>query len=117
MRYIDAFVASVPDSQRDAYLAFSKRIAGLFKDYGALRVVDCWGDDVPEGKLTSFPMAVKREPGETVVLGWVEWPDKAARLAGWQKIEADPRMGPDASAPPFDGKRMIYGGFQTIAQS
>ena len=115
MHYIDGFVAAVPDTQRDAYLAFAKTFGALFKEYGALRVVDCWGVDVPEGKLTSFPMAVKREPGETVVFGWVEWLDKAARDAAWPRIEADPRMHPGATPMPFDGKRMIYGAFQTIS--
>jgi len=115
MNHIDGFVAAVPDHRREDYLAFARKFAALFKEYGALRVVDCWGDDVPEGKLTSFPLAVKREPAETVIFGWVEWADKAARDAGWRRIEADPRMDPGASAMPFDGKRMIFGAFQTIS--
>ena len=86
--------------------------APIFKEFGALRVVECWGDDVPEGKLTSFPMAVKCEPDETVVFSWVEWPSKQIRDEGMQKTMADPRMA--SCEMPFDGKRMIFGGFQAI---
>ncbi len=114
MNYIDGFVAAVPDANREAYIRHASEAARLFKEYGALRVVECWGDDVPEGKLTSFPMAVKREPGETVVFAWIAWPDKATRDAGHQKMLADPRMAPDVNPMPFDGKRLIYGGFQTV---
>jgi uncharacterized protein YbaA (DUF1428 family) len=117
MHYIDGFVAAVSDAQRDAYIRHATEAAKLFREHGALRVVECWGDDVPEGKLTSFPMAVKREPGESVVFAWVAWPDKATRDAAWPKIEADPRMQPGASPPPFDGKRMIYGGFQMVVDA
>ena len=92
-------------------------MAVVLKEYGALRSVECWGDDVPEGKLTSFTMAVKREDGEVVVFAWVEWPSKAVRDAGWEKVMADPRMDPAKSPMPFDGKRMIYGGFQMVMQA
>ena len=114
MHYIDAFVAAVADTQRDAYTAHAREMAKLFKDYGALRVVDAWGDDVPEGKLTSFPMAVKREPGETVVFAWIAWPDKATRDAAHAKMAADPLTQPEHNPMPFDGRRLIYGGFQTV---
>jgi uncharacterized protein YbaA (DUF1428 family) len=76
--------------------------------------VDCWGDDVPDGKLTSFPMAVKKAADETVVVGWIVWPARAARDAGMKKAMEDPRMQPDVMPMPFDGKRMIFGGFETI---
>ena len=82
-----------------------------------MSVVECWGDDVPEGKLTSFPLAVKREADETVVFSWVTWPSRAVRDAGWEKLMADPRMSPAAIPMPFDGKRLIYGGFQMIMQA
>lgn len=110
--YIDGFVAAVPTANRADYLEHARKSAAVFKEHGALKLVECWGDDVPDGKLTSFPMAVQRQEGETVVFSWVMWPDKATREAGWQKIMADPRMDPSANPMPFDGKRMIYGGFE-----
>ncbi len=114
MSYFDAMVAAVPTANRDTYLKHSSAMNAIFKELGALRCVDCWGDDVPEGKLTSFPMAVKRADDETVVVGFIEWESKAARDAAWAKAMADPRMQPGAVAMPFDGKRMIYGGFDPI---
>jgi len=114
MHYIDGFVAAVPDAQRETYIRYAAEMATLIKAHGALRVVECWGDDVPEGKLTSFPMAVKREPGESVVFAWIVWPDKATRDASHLKMEADPRVQHATKSMPFDGKRMIYGGFQTV---
>ncbi len=117
MNYVDGFVAAVPTANRDAYIAHAEKAAVLFKEFGALSVVECWGDDVPEGKLTSFPLAVKREPNETVVFSWVTWPSRAVRDAGWEKLMADPRMAPSANPMPFDGKRLIYGGFQMIMQA
>ena len=113
MRYIDGSVAAVPAGNRDAYLQHAKAMAAVLQEHGALRVVDAWGDDVPEGKLTSFTMAVKREDGEVVAFGWIEWPSRAVRDAGWEKAMQDPRM---SGAPMlFDGKRMIYGGFETLS--
>ena len=114
MSYIDGFVAAVPTANRDAYRKHAAEAQALFKEYGASRIVECWGDDVPEGKVTSFSMAVQRKDDETVVFSWVEWVSKEARDAAWQKMMADPRMQPDANPMPFDGKRMIYGGFQPI---
>ncbi len=113
MNYVDGFVTPVPTDSKEKYLAHVKVVVPMFKEYGALKVVECWGDDVPDGKLTSFPMAVKKEPNETVVFSWVVWPSREVRDEAWQKIMADPRM-TQAEAPPFDGKRIIYGGFQTI---
>jgi uncharacterized protein YbaA (DUF1428 family) len=115
--YIDGFVASVPNAKKDAYLAHCKACAPVFKEAGALRIVDGWGDDVPHGKLTDFHMAVKSEAGETVMFGWIEWPSKSARDAGMAKVMADPRMAPDVNPMPFDGKRMIYGGFVLLNDS
>ncbi len=114
MSYVDGFVAAVPNANRQAYLDHARIVGALFKEFGALNVVDCWGDDVPEGKLTSFTMAVKREADETIALGWVTWPSRAARDEGWAKVMADPRMAPDAMTMPFDGKRMIFGGFEVL---
>lgn len=114
MDYIDGFVAAVPNANREAYLKHAADAAVVFTEYGALQVTECWGDDVPEGKLTSFPMAVKREADETVVFAWIRWPSRAVRDAAWEKVMADPRMAPGRSPMPFDGKRMIYGGFQML---
>jgi len=116
MNYVDGFIAAVPTANRDAYIEYAKKFGLLFKEYGALSVVDCWGDDVPEGKLTSFTMAVKREPEESVVFSWVTWPSKEARDDAWKKLMADPRMSPHSNVMPFDGKRVIYGGFQIISE-
>ena len=115
MDYIDGMVCAVPTASRDIYTTRAQEMAGMFKEYGALQVVDCWGDDVPEGKLTSFTMAVQRKDDEAVVFSWIVWPSRAARDQGWQKIMADPRLEKFGKAMPFDGKRMIYGGFQMIS--
>jgi uncharacterized protein YbaA (DUF1428 family) len=115
MNYLDGFVAAVPLANKTAYLKHAADMAVVLKEYGALRSIESWGDDVPEGKLTSFTMAVKREEGEAIVFSWVEWPSKAARDAGWEKAMADPRMA--NGSMPFDGKRMIYGGFQVVLQA
>jgi uncharacterized protein YbaA (DUF1428 family) len=112
MSYVDGFVVAVPTEKKDAYKKLALEAAGIFKEYGALNVVECWGDDVPEGKLTSFPMAVKLEPNETVVFSWVVWPTRDIRKSGMERFAADPRM--QSSDMPFDGKRMIYGGFEVI---
>jgi len=115
MAFVDAFVATVPSSEKARYQAHAKLAGAVFKECGALRVVDCWANDVPDGKLTSFPLAVKKEAGETVVFGWIEWPSKAVRDEGFPKVIADKRLA--NSQPPFDGKRMIFGGFDAIAES
>ena len=112
MNYVDGFVAAVPTANRDAYLKHAQLAAAIFKECGALSTVECWGDDVPEGKLTSFPIAVQRKDDETVVFSWVTWPSRSVRDAGWKKVMEDERM--KDSAMPFDGKRLIYGGFEMI---
>ena len=114
MRYIDGFVAAVPTSSSEEYKQFAKLFALIFKEYGALRVVESWGDDVPDGKLTSFPMAVQAEKDETVIFSWIEWPSKEVRATAWEKMQDDERFHPDTNPMPFDGKRMIYGGFNQI---
>lgn len=113
MTYIMSFVASVPAHKKTEYQATSTKVAEVFKEYGATRVVECWGDDVPDGKVTSYPMAVKAEEGEVVVTGWQEWPDKASQQTGMQKAMQDPRMA-DMAGMPIDGKRMIFGGFEAF---
>ncbi|MCC6888559.1 MAG: DUF1428 domain-containing protein [Hyphomicrobiales bacterium] len=116
MAYIDGFVAAVPAANRDKYKKHAEAAAKVFQEYGALKVVECWGDDVPEGKVTSFPIAVQRKDDEVVVFSWIEWPSKAARKTAWDKIMADPRMQPDKNPMPFDGKRLIYGGFEPLVE-
>ncbi|MCE0505898.1 DUF1428 domain-containing protein [Roseivivax sp. GX 12232] len=117
MSYADGMLCAVPDGKKEEFLAVSRAMAAVFKEFGATSVVDCWGDDIPDGKLTSMPMAVKAEPGETVVLSWITWPDKAARDAGWEAAMQDPRMAPDATPMPFDGKRLIMGGFEVVHEA
>jgi uncharacterized protein YbaA (DUF1428 family) len=112
MTYVDGFVAAVPTARRTAYLEHARTAAAVFKGHGALSVVECWGDDVPDGKLTSFPLAVQRKPDETVVFSWITWPSRGARDAGMAKVMADPRMA--GMEMPFDGKRLIYGGFEVL---
>ena len=117
MNYVDGFVAAVPTANRDSYVRHAQAAAAVFKEYGALAVVECWGDDVPEGKLTSFPMAVQRKADETVVFSWITWPSRAARDEGMKKSMADPRLQPQTNPMPFDGKRLIYGGFEVIVSA
>ena len=114
MNYVDGFVAAVPTANRDKFLRHAQDAAVVFKEHGALQVVECWGNDVPEGKLTSFPMAVQRKDDEAVIFSWITWPSKAVRDAGMAKVMADLRLQPDKNPMPFDGKRMIYGGFEMI---
>ena len=117
MNYIDGFVVAVPTANRERYRQQAEAAAIVFKENGALAVVECWGDDVPEGKLTSFPMAVKREANETVVFSWITWPSRSVRDEGMKKSMADPRLQPGIQPMPFDGKRMIYGGFEVIVDA
>ena len=110
--YIDGVLVAVPEANKDAYRELADKYAAIFKEHGASRTVDAWGDDVPEGKVTDFKGAVKATVGEQVVYSWVEWPSREARDAGWEKIMADPRM--KSLKMPFDGQRMVYGGFAPL---
>ena len=112
MSYIDGFVVAVPAANKDAYVKMAQDTAQIFLEYGALHVMEAWGDDVPAGKVTDFRGAVKAEEGEVVVFSWIVWPSKEVRDAGGKKMMDDPRMKPDQM--PFDGKRMIYGGFAPL---
>jgi len=114
MSYVDGFVAAVPTANREVYKRHAQDAAAVFKEHGALAVVECWGDDVPEGKLTSFPMAVKRKEDETVVFSWIAWPSRQVRDEGMKKVMADPRLRPGVNPMPFDGQRLIYGGFDVL---
>lgn len=113
MAYVDGFVVAVPKGNKQAYIEHAKKALPLFKEYGVTRMVEAWGDDVPEGKTTDFRRAVKAEPNEDIVFSWMEWPSKQVRDAGMKKMMEDPRM-KAMSDMPFDGKRMIIGGFSPI---
>ena len=115
--YADGFVLPVPEVNREAYRKMASDAAAVFKEYGAVRVVEAWGDDVPDGKVTDFRRAVKAEDGEAVVFSFIEWPDKETRNQAWEKVMADPRMKPDHGSMPFDGQRMFWGGFQPVVDA
>jgi len=112
MSYIDGTVIAVPTANKEKFLAHARVSGEIFKEYGALSTHENWGDDVPDGKATDFKRAVQAMPDETVVFSWITWPDKATRDAGWQKMMTDKRM--QAMEMPFDGKRMIFGGFEQV---
>ena len=112
--YVDGIAAPVPLANRAAYIKMASETALLFREYGALRVVEGWGDDVPAGKITDFRRAVEAREGESVIFSWIEWPSQQVRDEAWPKLRTDPRMQPDSGKMPFDGQRMIYGGFTTI---
>ncbi len=115
MSYVDGFVLAVPTANRERFRAMAARVADIFIEHGALRVVENWADDVPTGKETWFARAVNLKEGEVVCFSWVEWPSKEARDAGNEKIAADPRLAPHADdADVMDPKRMIFGGFVPI---
>ena len=115
--YVDGFVAPVPDANKDRYRAMAKMASEIFIEHGATRVVENWGDDVPDGKITDYARAAHKKDGESVVYSWVEWPDKETRTAGWEKMMTDERMKHDPATNPFDGARMIYGGFTPIVEA
>lgn len=114
MAYVDGFVIAVPRANKEAFIDHAKKTDALFIENGATRVLECWGDDVPKGEQTDFFKAVKAKDDEVVLFSWVEWPDKATRDAAMKKVMEDPRMKPENNPMPFDGKRLIYGGFQPI---
>jgi uncharacterized protein YbaA (DUF1428 family) len=112
MSYIDGFIIPVPTANKEVYRAVAVKAAAMFKEFGATRVVECWGDDVPDGKATDFKRAVQAGAGEVVVFSWIEWPSKAVRDAGHEKMKTDPRM--TSADMPFDGKRIVHGGFNLL---
>jgi len=114
MTYVDGFVIAVPTANKSSYLKLAEKMAVIFKDHGALSVVENWGDDIPDGETTSFPIAVKCQADETVVLSWITWPNRKARDKGMGNVMKDTRMDWSKTTMPFDGKRMILGGFETI---
>jgi uncharacterized protein YbaA (DUF1428 family) len=116
MTYFEGFVAAVPEANKDAYRKHAADAAPIFRDFGVTRHVETWEDDVPEGKVTDFRKAVQAKPDEKIVFAWFEYPDKAARDAANAKMMSDPRMEDMGANMPFDGKRMIFGGFDAIVE-
>jgi uncharacterized protein YbaA (DUF1428 family) len=118
MSYIDGFVIAVPKANKQKFIDHAKEMDVLFLEYGATRIVECWGDDVPDGHVTDFRKAVAATGNETVAFSWIEWPDKATRDVAMAKMmdpeNPDPRMDPIKNPMPFDGKRMIFGGFSPV---
>lgn len=112
--YVDGYVLAVPLANKEAFIHHMQQNLLVFKEYGALRVVECWADDVPSGRINSYGHAVQLENEEAVVFSWIEWPFKAMRDAAWPLIVRDPRMSPETNPMPFDARRMLRGGFQTI---
>ena len=117
MPYVDGFVMAVPTANKDRFIAHASTGDDVFIRNGATRVLECWGDEVPDGTLTDFRRAVQAKEEENVVFSWIEWPDKATRDESWAKIMADPDMQPDHGNMPFDGKRMFWGGFDKLVDS
>lgn len=111
--YVDGTLAPVPADRREAYKASAAKTAEVFKEYGAVRIVEAWADDVQDGKVTDFKGAVQAKDGEKVVYSWIEWPSKQVRDEAWPKIMADPRMH-DETAELGDNRRRVYGGFSPI---
>lgn len=111
MTYVQGFLIPVKEGDKQRYLDLATKAAPVFADYGALGTVECWGDDVPDGKRTDMKRAVKAEPDEKIVFSWVWWPDKATCDAAAEKLMADERMQPDGELP-FNPQRMIYGGYE-----
>ncbi len=112
--YVDGYILAVPAANREAYRQHAEQAWPYFRDLGATSMVEAWGDEVPDGKVNSINSAVRRKPEETAVFSWVTWPDKATRMAGWEKMQAaGPPEGAMATMP-FDGQRMIYAGFDLL---
>jgi uncharacterized protein YbaA (DUF1428 family) len=114
MVYVDVFMAAVPRDKKEDYIRHATAFAAMFKRLGALAYSEAWAHDVPDGKVTSMPLAVQKKDDEDVVVGWTLWPDKETRDTGWVAAETDPAMAEFGATIPFDGKRLIYGGFNQI---
>lgn len=113
MSYVQGFVVPVPKAKKEAYIKLAKASAPVFQEYGAVRIVENWNENTPDGKVTDFKKAVKAGEDEAVVFSWIEWPDQATCDAAAEKMQNDPRF-EEMGEMPFDGKRMIYAGFETI---
>jgi len=113
MSYIQGFVVPVPKAKKEAYIKLAKASAPIFQEYGAVRIVENWSETTPDGKITDYKKSVQAKDDEAVVFSWIEWPDKASCDAASEKMESDPRWA-EMGEMPFDGKRLIYAGFETI---
>ena len=116
MSYVDGFVLAVPKAKVEEYKALARLAGTVWKDHGALAYVECLGDDVPYGELTSFPRAVQAKDDEVVIFSWIVYESREQRDAVNAKVMADPRLKDGMSNMPFDGKRMIHGGFRTFLE-
>lgn len=120
MRYIDGFVLAVPKANEEKFTQHAEITGAAFMEWGATRILECWEDDVPDGKVTDFRRAVRAKEDEAVLFSWIEWPDKATRDAGMEKMmttmESDSRLNPEKNPMPFDGMRMIFGGFVPVVE-
>src|SRR3954447_11897615 len=116
MTYFEGFVVPVPEGNRDAYVKHANEFAPIVKEFGVRRTVESWDSDVPEGKVTDFRKAVDAKPDEKVVFSWFEYPDRASRDAANERMMSDERMKQMGSDMPFDGKRMIFSGFEAIVE-
>jgi uncharacterized protein YbaA (DUF1428 family) len=120
MPYVDGFVIAVPTARKQEFIEHARKADSVFKELGATRILECWGDDVRDGKLTDFRKAVQATEDETVVFSWIEWPNKATRdaaMSGMDELmKSDDRFNPEKNPMPFDGKRLIYGGFAPVVE-
>jgi uncharacterized protein YbaA (DUF1428 family) len=116
MSYVDGFVIAVPKQNLEAYKKMARTAGEVWKEHGALAYVECIGDDVPHGELTSFPRAVQAKEDEIVIFAWIVYESRERRDAVLAKVMADPRMKHDPADMPFDGKRMIFGGFESFVE-
>jgi uncharacterized protein YbaA (DUF1428 family) len=124
MSYIDGFVIAVPTANKSKFIEHAKLGDSVFIDLGATRVIECWGDDIRDGKRTDFRRAVQAKDDETIVFSWIEWPDREKRDAAYAKMTewmnnpetVDPRMDPKKNPMPFDGQRLIFGGFEPLVE-
>jgi uncharacterized protein YbaA (DUF1428 family) len=116
MSYIDGYVVPVKTSRKQEYIDMAAKVAKRYLENGALRIIEAWGDQVPDGKVTDFKRSVAAESDETIVFAWVEWPSKDVREAAWKKLESDPEMMEGMKKPdqPFSPQRMIWGGFASV---
>jgi uncharacterized protein YbaA (DUF1428 family) len=117
MAFFNVYVAAVPKANKDRFIKHAENVSMAFKDHGATKYIETWGIDVPDGEITSFHKAVQKTDDEDVIVGWVEWPSKDVADAAWPKIMEDPRMAMEIDKMPFDGKRMIFGGFERIVNA
>ena len=120
MAYIDGFVIAVPTENKQKFIEHANLGDGVFMDHGAKRIFECWQEDVPQGKTTDFFGPVDAKEDESVIFSWIEWDDKATRDRMYNNMDqitkTDERFDPTKNPPPFDGKRMIFGGFAALVE-